>query len=106
MKKVIVGKWGVWNTLEECSAATGLSVATISRKMKDLTGEFRYLDRVFALKLKAGGYALAVMDSLGKYIPLGHDGLGGRIRKADVARVYDVTLSFYCGTEFESVCRV
>lgn len=107
MKKVIVGKWGVWNTLQECAVATGLSVSTVSRKMRDFTGEFRYLDRVFALKLKSGRYAMAVMDSLGRrYIPLGNDGLGERIRKVDVEKVYDVTLSFYCGTEFEGVCRV
>ena len=102
MKKVIVGKWGVWDTLEQCAAANGLSASTVSRKMRDFTGEFRYLDRVFAVRLKAGGYELAVMDSVGRmFIPLGYDGLKAKIRQGEVSEVRDVTLNFYCGTEFE-----
>lgn len=99
MKKVVVGKAGVWNTLEECSAETGLSVVTISRSM-----DFRMADRVFGLRLKSGGWCLAVMDPYNRlYIPLGWDDPTSRkIRKNDVLEARDLTLSFYCGTRFES----
>lgn len=107
MKKVIVGKWGVWDTLEECALANGLSVSSVSRKMREFTGEFRWVDRVFAVKLKADGWwVLAVEDSRGgKWLRFGENRME-KISKGEVKEVRDVTLSFYCGTEFEGVCRV
>lgn len=104
MKKVVVGTAGVWNTLEECSAETGLSVVTISRRIHDLDGDFRMADRVFGLRMKSGGWCLAVMDSYNRlYIPIGWDDSTSRkIRKCDILEARDLTLSFYCGTRFES----
>lgn len=107
-KQVIVCKDrpGVWRTLEEAAKGLGVSVSTISRAIREARPDYRYVSRVFAIKLRGGPWKIAVADSSNRrYITVEQDLL--KIPKKDVEKVKDITAVWYfsreewnSGTEF------
>ena len=104
-KQVLVasGLPRVFKTLEEASEALGVSGSSISRSMnecRECQGHmFRYVNRVFAVQLKAGGeWRIVTRDSRNSGYILIEDA-GKRIRQSDVSRVKDVTAVWYFSKE-------
>lgn len=103
-KQVIVAKsrLGVWNTLEEASSDLGISVSTLSRKLRDVDPDFRYASRVYAIRMKSTKeWTVAVLDNSGRrYVTIGQS--LRKIARKDVDQVKDITVAWYfnSGTEF------
>ena len=102
-KQVIVAKSkiGAWNTLEEASNALGMSVSTLSRRLRDVDPDFRYASRVYAIRMKnTKEWTVAVLDNSGRrYVTLGQS--LRKIQKKEVDQVKDITACWYfnSGTE-------
>lgn len=97
-KQVLVSRerLGVWETLEDAAKELGVSVSTISRKVREGEGGWRYVQRVYAIEVKGGGWTVAVMDSSNRrFVTMSQD--LRKIAKKDVLRVKDVTVSWYSG---------
>lgn len=96
-KQVIVRRsaLGLWETLEEAAAALEVSVSTLSRSMKDVDADLRYVSRVYAIRLKdSGEWTVAVLDhSDRKYVTMGQS--MRKIRKGEVSAVRDITVAWY-----------
>ena len=96
-KQVIVRRssLGVWETLEEAASALGVSVSTVSRMLRDVNPDIKYVSRVYAIRLKnSGEWTIAVLDhSDRRYVTMGQS--MRKIRKGEVSEVRDITVAWY-----------
>ena len=96
-KQVIVrmSRPGLWETLEEAAEALGVSVSTLSRNMRDLEPDLKYVSRVYAIKMKdSGEWIVAVLDHSGrKYVTMGQS--LKKIAKSEICGVKDITVAWY-----------
>ena len=71
-KKVIIIKGeGVFDTLQMASDATGKSISTISRAIRDGKNDIRQVDRVYLIKVKDIGWRVGVLNSTNSiYLPM------------------------------------
>ena len=99
-KRVIVSKKraGIGETLEEAAGSFGVSMSTISRSIRGGGSEFRYVDRVYAIRLRSGAWVVAVLDAGNRmYIPVDQD--LRKISKREVVEVRDITPVWYFHSE-------
>lgn len=96
-KQVIVRRSapGVWETLEEAAVGLGVSVSTVSRMLKDVNPDLRYVSRVYAIRIKdSGEWTIAVLDhSDRRYVTMGQS--LQKIKKGEVCEVRDITVAWY-----------
>lgn len=100
-KQVIVRRssYGLWETLEEAAAGLGVSVSTVSRMLKDVNPDLKYVSRVYAIRLKSSGeWTVAVLDHRERnYVTMGQS--LRKIRKGEVCEVRDITVAWYLRAE-------
>lgn len=99
MNELSTGQNRVFETLEEASEVLGVNASTLSRAMSDCR-EFhgmrmKYVDRVYAVMLTGGWEWTVVVEDSRKsgYLVMGNP--MKRIKKRDVARVKELTASWY-----------
>ena len=96
-KQVIVRRSspGLWETLEEAAAGLGVSVSTVSRMLKDVNPDLKYVSRVYAIRLKnSGEWTVAVLDHRERsYVTMGQS--MQKIRKGEVCEARDITVAWY-----------
>lgn len=93
-KLVIIRGAGAFETLREASEATGKSVSTLSRALRDGSRDVRQVDRVYIVKVKDVGWRVAVMCSTNRYyLPV--EQVGKKIPEKNVEDRKDITLAWY-----------
>lgn len=96
-KQVIVRRSapGIWETLEEAAEGLGVSVSTVSRMLRDMDPDIKYVSRVYAIRLKdSGEWTVAVLDHRGRnYVTMGQS--MGKIKKGEISEVRDITVAWY-----------
>lgn len=98
-KRVLVTPTKVYESLQEMADEYEVTVSAVSHALND-RNEFRgvrvYLvSRVYAGKLKKGGWIVGAKDSRGRaLIPMDQ---GPKVRLADVEQLWDVTIAWYFG---------
>lgn len=99
-KQVIVRRSapGLWETLEEAAAGLGVSASTVSRMLRDVRPDLKWVSRVYAIKMKRSGeWTVAVLDRSGRrYVTMGQS--MGKIGKKEICEVRDITVAWYLHT--------
>lgn len=97
MKKVIVSRQTgkVYRDLQEAADGMGVSVSTVSRQLADGTGNVRFVDRVFLVKVEKEGWLATVMDCRNTgYVVIGSVP-ERKIRRSEARDVKDVTVEWH-----------